>query len=101
MNICAINAEQAEMLEIVTSISREKGYSFKIATIDAGMNRGLIKERIQTGNVSPCGPVDPLTAEVVDGAVDVVSQMGAEPYVFCCLMTSSSPPLTLVDISKL
>jgi hypothetical protein len=71
----------AEMLEIVSSIAREKGYSFKIATIDAGMNRELVKERIQTGNVSPCGPVDPLTSEIVDGAVDIVSQMGAEPYV--------------------
>ncbi|KAI1270326.1 hypothetical protein F5Y18DRAFT_367920 [Xylariaceae sp. FL1019] len=70
----------AEMLEIVTQVARERGYSFKIATIDAGMNRDLIKKRIAAGKVGPCGPLEPLLPEVVDGAVDIVSQMGAEPY---------------------
>lgn len=69
----------AEMLDIVRDISKEKGYKFKIATIDAGMDRELIKRRIREGKVSPCGPVEPLLPEVVDDAVDVVSQMGAEP----------------------
>jgi hypothetical protein len=70
-----------EMLGIVTEICRSKGYSFKIATVDAGMDRDFIKSRIKQGKVSPCGPVEPLLPEVVDGAVDVVAQMGAEPYV--------------------
>ncbi|PSN65632.1 hypothetical protein BS50DRAFT_556387 [Corynespora cassiicola Philippines] len=71
----------AEMLDIVTTISKDKGYNFKIATIDAGMDRNLIKSRIKAGKVGPCGPVEPLTENVVDAAVDVVSQMGAEPYI--------------------
>ncbi|KAI1332153.1 hypothetical protein F5Y16DRAFT_215014 [Xylariaceae sp. FL0255] len=70
----------AEMLDIVTQIAKEKGYGFRIATIDAGMDRELIKSRIEGGKVGPCGPVEPLRADVVDGAVDVVAQMGAEPY---------------------
>jgi hypothetical protein len=69
----------AEMLDIVKEISNEIGYTFKIATIDAGVNRELVKTRIKSGNVSPCGPVEALLPEVVDGAVDVVAQMGAEP----------------------
>ena len=69
----------AEMLEIVSQIAKEKGYHFKIATIDAQMDRELVKARIKAGKVSPCGPVEELLPEVVDGAVDVVSQMGAEP----------------------
>lgn len=68
-----------EMLELVRSIAMDKGYRFKIATIDAGMDRDLIKQRIDDGKVHPCGPVEPLTTEVVESAVDVVSQMGAEP----------------------
>ena len=68
-----------EMLELVRSIAMDKGYRFKIATIDAGMDRDLIKQRIDDGKVYPCGPVEPLTTEVVESAVDVVSQMGAEP----------------------
>src|SRR3546814_19268110 len=54
--------------------------SFQVATIDASVDRGFIKQRIVAGRVGPCGPVGPLTAEAVDGAVDVVAQMGAEPY---------------------
>lgn len=70
----------AEMLGIVTEIAEKHGYSFKVATIDASVDRGFIKQRIGAGRVGPCGPVEPLTAEAVDGAVDVVAQMGAEPY---------------------
>jgi hypothetical protein len=68
-----------EMLEIVTEIAKSRGFHFKIATIDAGIQRELIKRRIGENHVSPCGPVEPLTEELVDLAVDVVAQMGAEP----------------------
>lgn len=73
------NSHVQEMLDIVSSISQRMGFTFKIATINAGMNRDFIKSRINTQKVSPCGPVSELLPEVVDGAVDVVAQMGAEP----------------------
>lgn len=69
----------SEMLDIVTEISQKHGYNFKIATIDAGIKRDLIKSRIKQSKVGPCGPVPELTAEDVDKAVDIVAQMGAEP----------------------
>lgn len=69
-----------EMLEIVTSIARENKWSFKIATIDANIDRDLIVKRIHSDSVHPCGPVESLTVGAVDRAVDVVAQMGAEPY---------------------
>jgi hypothetical protein len=75
------NRHVKEMLEIVSEISQCKGYHFRVATINAGIDRGFIKSRIGRGMVSPCGPVGPLASDVVDGAVDVVAQMGAEPYV--------------------
>lgn len=68
-----------EMLNIVTSISERVGFRFRVATIDAGMNRTLINERIAKSRVSPCGPVQELTPEAVNDAIDVVAQMGAEP----------------------
>ncbi|XEV07303.1 hypothetical protein FSHL1_012590 [Fusarium sambucinum] len=74
------NKHVQEMFDIVSSITQRLGFSFKIATINAGMDRELIKSRIENNKVSPCGPVEPLTTDVVDGAVDVVSQMGAEPF---------------------
>lgn len=70
-----------EMLGIVEEISRRRGYRFRVATIGAGMDRGFVRRRIAEGKVSPCGPVEELEVEVVDGAVDIVAQMGAEPYV--------------------
>ncbi|KAI8260914.1 hypothetical protein K4K56_006173 [Colletotrichum sp. SAR 10_98] len=74
------NKHVAEMLDLVTEIAERKGYSFKVATIQAGMNREWIKSRISQNRVGPCGPVEPLLPEVVDGAVDIVAQMGSEPY---------------------
>lgn len=73
------NKHVAEMLELVKEISDRNGYSFKVATIQAGMDREWIKSRISQNRVGPCGPVEPLEPSVVDGAVDVVAQMGAEP----------------------
>ena len=74
------NKHVQEMLDIVTEVSNKNGFSFKVATIDAGLNRGLIKTRIRNAKVGPCGPVEPLTEHAVDNAVDIVAQMGAEPY---------------------
>ncbi|KAH7010284.1 hypothetical protein EDB80DRAFT_839526, partial [Ilyonectria destructans] len=75
------NKHVAEMLAIVTEIAEREGYSFKIATIEAGMDRGLIKSRIIKGRVGPCGPVEPLVQDAVDAAVDIVAQMGVLPDV--------------------
>lgn len=68
-----------EVLEIVTEISCRLGFSFKVATINAGIDRNLVKRRIASSKVHPCGPVEDLLPDVVDSAVDVVAQMGAEP----------------------
>ena len=68
-----------EMLGIVKEIADKRNFSFKIATIQAGMNREMIKERIRKKACSPCGPLADLTERDVDAAVDVVAQMGAEP----------------------
>lgn len=68
-----------EMLDIVSEISQRAGYSFKIATIDAGIDRQLLHARLARGQIHPCGPVDPLTASDVESAVDIVAQMGSEP----------------------
>lgn len=73
------NKHVQEMLSIVSEIAQRQGYAFKVATINTALDREFIKSRIVDGRVGPCGPVEPLTAETVDGAVDIVAQMGAEP----------------------
>lgn len=68
-----------EMLEMVQEIAKKYGFSFKIATISAGVDRSLVKDRITTQKVSPCGPVEELTVDGVGRAIDIVAQIGAEP----------------------
>ncbi|KAF5617310.1 Formyl-coenzyme A transferase [Fusarium tjaetaba] len=74
------NKHVQEMFDIVSSVSERLGFSFKVATINAGMDRNLVKARIQSHRVSPCGPVEELLPDVVDDAVDIVAQVGAEPF---------------------
>ncbi|CAK7216610.1 hypothetical protein SCUCBS95973_002865 [Sporothrix curviconia] len=74
------NAHVAEMLSFVEEIARDKGYSFKVATITNDLSRALIHQRLAGGHCSPCGPVADLTAGDVDDAVTIVAQMGAEPF---------------------
>ncbi|RAQ67360.1 CAIB/BAIF family enzyme [Aspergillus flavus] len=69
-----------EMFEIVQEISAKQGFSFNVATISAGFHRDLLRQRIVSKKVGPCGPVEELTVESADRAIDVVAQMGAEPF---------------------
>jgi len=67
-------------LEIIRKIAKEKGYHFNIAAIYSEINKGYIKEKLKNGQISPCGPVDPLTEQEIDAASRIVAQMGVEPY---------------------
>ncbi|OAA58434.1 CAIB/BAIF family enzyme [Niveomyces insectorum RCEF 264] len=75
------NEHVAEMCSFVEAIARDKGYRFKVATITNALTRPFIKQRIVDGKCSPCGPVQDLTESDVDKAVDIVAQMGAEPFI--------------------
>lgn len=68
-----------EMLKIVQEISQNHGFSFKVAAISAGFDKSLVKDRIINSRIGPCGPVEDLTVESVEKAIDIVGQMGAEP----------------------
>ncbi|KAI1344666.1 hypothetical protein F5Y15DRAFT_363037 [Xylariaceae sp. FL0016] len=75
------NSHVQEMLSIVKEIAAEHGFAFKVATISHDISRSLIRERIESKNCSPCGPLANLKVEDVDKAVEFVAQMGAEPYI--------------------
>lgn len=79
-----------EMFEIVQEIAAKESFSFKVATISAGFQRDLLKHRIISQKVGPCGPVEELTVESADRAIDIVAQMGAEPYVTTHFLLSAS-----------
>ncbi|KAF4885841.1 hypothetical protein CGCF415_v015292 [Colletotrichum fructicola] len=71
----------AEILAIVNKIIEDNGFKFKVATIGAAVPKGLIRQKLKDGKISPCGPVPPLTPEDIDSAVDIVAQMGPEPFI--------------------
>ncbi|KAF4809115.1 hypothetical protein CGCSCA5_v011778 [Colletotrichum siamense] len=71
----------AEILTIVNKIIEDNGFKFKVATIGAAVPKGLIRQKLKDGKISPCGPVPPLTPEDIDSAVDIVAQMGPEPFI--------------------
>ncbi|KAI0153664.1 hypothetical protein BJ166DRAFT_627574 [Pestalotiopsis sp. NC0098] len=75
------NSHVREMLSIVEEIARKKGFDLKVITIEQNISRSVIKSRVVEGRSSPCGPLDPLKVEDVDDAVEIVGQMGAEPFI--------------------
>lgn len=68
------------MIDLIREISAEKGYRFRIAAIYSDIDRGIIHRRLNEGRVSPCGPAGDLTHDAIDGAANIVAQMGAEPF---------------------
>jgi len=67
--------------EIVEEIAREHGLSFKLALIGSQLDKGMLQTALAAGNITPLGPVPPLTAEVLEATTDVVAQMGVEPFI--------------------
>ena len=66
-------------LAVIQSIAEADGLSFPMGIIQAEIDKGWMKARLAAGEVYPCGPVPPLTAEDIDGSVRLVAQMGWEP----------------------
>ena len=68
-------------LKLSRRLQPRRGFSFEAATISAGFNKGMLTGRILNKEVSACGPVEELTADSAERAIDIVAQMDAEPYV--------------------
>ena len=75
-----INRHVDDMIAMIREIAAARGYHFKLAAIYADVDRGVIHERLAAGRVTECGPSGELTHEAIDEAVNVVAQMGAEPF---------------------
>ncbi|WP_428483826.1 acyclic terpene utilization AtuA family protein [Rhodopila sp.] len=75
-----INRHVDEMIAMIRGISAAKGYRFKLAAIYADIDRAVIHDRLVAGRVTECGPSGELTHQAIDDAVNVVAQMGAEPF---------------------
>jgi len=75
-----INQHVDDLIDIIREIAGANGYHFKIAAIYADIDKQVIRTRLEDGRIVPCGSAPPLSADDVDQAVNVVAQMGAEPF---------------------
>ena len=74
------NAQVDFMIDLVREIAAAKGHRFKAAAIYADVPKALVRRRFAEGRIAPCGPVPPLTEADIDDAVNIVAQMGVEPF---------------------
>lgn len=68
-------------LAIVRDIAKQEGLHFRLASIRADIDPGLVKKAIVGHRVREFDDGDPLTAEEVDAATHIVGQMGFSSFV--------------------
>lgn len=67
-------------LAMVRDIARREGLHFRLASIRADMPRDLLKAAVRAGRTRPLGAIAALTEEDIDGASQIVGQMGIEAF---------------------
>lgn len=75
-----INRHVDDMVAMIREIAGAKGWRFKLATIYSDIDRAVIHRRLDENRIVECGPAGELTHEAVDEAVNIVAQMGGEPF---------------------
>jgi hypothetical protein len=68
------------MIDLIRDLSAANGYRFKLAAIYSSVDRALIHARLREGRVTECGPSGNLAPSAIDDAVEIVAQIGAEPF---------------------
>jgi Acyclic terpene utilisation family protein AtuA len=67
--------------QIVEELAAENGYHFKLAVINAEVDKDLLRERLRAGEVTTFESGEELTPSAIDAAERIVAQMGPEPIV--------------------
>ena len=68
------------MIDLIRELSAANGYKFKLAAIYSSVDRAMIHARLREGRITECGPSGDLSASAIDDAVEIVAQIGAEPF---------------------
>ena len=74
------NASLELALGLIRDIAREHGLSFRMAVIEAELDKADLKKRMQKSPFDSIGPKGTLTAEAIDRCGPIVAQMGVEPF---------------------
>jgi hypothetical protein len=68
-------------LNIIREIAEERRLTFKMAFISADIDKNLVLEKMEQGQVRPLHPAPELTKGELENTVRIVGQMGVEPII--------------------
>jgi hypothetical protein len=68
-------------LNIIREIAEERRLKFKMAMIHAEIDKNVVLEKMEKGQVRPLHPAPELSKEEVENTVRIVGQMGEEPII--------------------
>ena len=68
-------------VKIIEEIAENKNLSFKMAVISADIPHEIVLSKLASRKVVPLNPVQELTEQDVYDSVNIVGQMGAEPFI--------------------
>jgi hypothetical protein len=74
------DAQLDDMIGMIREIARARGRRARIAAIRSSVAKDVVREGLRRGRVSSCGSAPELTETDIDETVDIVAQMGAEPF---------------------
>lgn len=68
-------------LEVLYEIAQRHKLTFRLAVINAEVEKDYVTQKLAAGKVRPCGPLHQLTDGHVERATRIVGQMGMEPFI--------------------
>ncbi|OHB58375.1 MAG: hypothetical protein A2Y12_01055 [Planctomycetes bacterium GWF2_42_9] len=68
-------------LKILKEIAIRRDLHFRLAVISADIDKSTVLNALSKNEISPCGPVPMLTQETIEHSVNIVGQMGTDPFI--------------------
>jgi hypothetical protein len=68
-----------QAVDIIQEIAHEEGLSFRMAVVNAELDKADLKRRIVRGGIEPLGVEHALSPDVIDRCGPICAQMGVEP----------------------
>lgn len=68
-------------LQIIKELAGEHNWQFKLAVIEAEMDKNFLLQELRNGKIKPLHPAPELTEEDINQSAHIVAQMGMEPLI--------------------
>ena len=75
------NPHVDSVLEVLDFLSKQSGFSYRLAVVRAEVDKTTVRQAIRSGRVRALGNQGDLTEHDVDSATRIVGQMGVGPFI--------------------